>query len=384
MDGKRDGQEPSIPAEESTAAALAAADAPGAARDSATAEYTASSLARIRQRKKRRRILRRLIVWALVLAAAGFAVWLWVQKTRAEYRTEYNPYTATVGSISNTLSYSGALQLVSSQTCTAASASKVNQIYVARGDRVSQGDRLIRLRDGTTFTAEFDGTVSSVSVTAGDEVKSGAVLLKVVDFDHMRVNIRISAANIGEVQEGTACRVTVSTAGVSVRAAIGEIDFSTYSGNNTVYYSSTVDVDLTGVTGVYPGMTATVTVPREEAVDAVLLRTEAISTAPDNTAFVYRQQEDGTMAAVPVTLGITNGSYTEIREGVSAGDTVYAVAEKKEEATGWAAVLQSAFGSQQVNQPAAGANMPGGNRNWTGGSQNGGGTTNRNRSPGGN
>ncbi len=327
--------------------------------ETATAEFTAAELAAKRKRKRRRKIVRKLLIWVLVLGALGFAAWLWVQKTRAEYRTEYDPYTASVGSISNSLSYSGALQLVKSQTCTAEASGRVSHVYVARGDAVSEGDRLVRLRDGTTYYAEFDGTVSSVSVAEGDEVRSGVALLKVVDFEHMRVSIRISASNIGEVQEGTECRVTISTAGVSVTSQIGEIDFSTYSGNNTVYYSSTVDVDLTGVSGVYPGMTATVTVPQEEAVNVVLLKSDAISNAADNTAFVYKLQEDGTMAASPVTLGMTNGSYTEIRKGVEEGETVYVVVERSESETGWGSVLQSVFGSQQVNQPT-GMTIPGG------------------------
>ena len=376
------------PAREDAAGAEPASVGAETSAEDGTAAYTAVSLAKKRRKKKRRRILRKTIIWLLALAALGFAAWLWVQKTRAEYRTEYDPYTAALGTISNSLSYSGSLQLVNSKTYTASSSSKVSAVYVARGDTVSAGDRLLRLRDGTTFTADFDGTVNSVAVEAGDEVSQGTTLLKLVDFDHMRVSIRISAANIGEVQEGTPCRVTVSTAGVSVGAQIGEIDFSTYSGNNTVYYSSTVDVDLTGTQGAYPGMTATITVPQEEAANVVILKADAISTAADNSAFVYKLQEDGTMAASPVTLGVSNGSYTEIREGVAEGETVYAVVARDESSTGWASILQSAFGSQQVNQPAGGMSDRqgfGGNsrNNGTGGSDgNGGNGGARNRNGG--
>ena len=316
------------------------------------AEYSAAALAALRRRKKTRRIIRRLVIWILVLAVVGFAVWLWVQKTRAEYQTEYDPYTATTGTITNSLSYSGALQLVNSQIYTADADTKVSHVYVSRGDRVTAGDNLVRLRNGQTCKAEFDGTVNTVSVAVGDSVSAGDELIKVVDFDHMRVSIRINAANIGEVQEGTRCRITVSTAGVTVDGQIGEIDFSTYSGNNTVYYNSTVDVNLTGTQGVYPGMAATVIVPQREAADVVILRSEAISTAADNTAFVYKLREDGTITESPITLGVSNGTYTEIKEGVEDGETVYAVVKKDESTTGWAAILQSTFGSQRVNQPA--------------------------------
>ncbi len=349
---------------------------------SATAEFSAAELARMRRRKKIRKTIRKIIVWLLILGILGFAAYLWVQKTRAEYRTEYDPYTATVGSISNALSYSGALQLKNSKTYSALSECKVRQLYVQRGDTVKEGDKLIRLSDGTTWTADFDGTIQTVSVAVGDEVSANTNLIKLVDFDHMRVNVRISAANIREVQEGTDCRVTVSTAGISVQSQIGEIDFSTYSGNNTVYYTATVDVDLTGQTGVYPGMQATVTVTQEEATDVVILKTDAISTTSDNTAFVYKQQEDGTMAASTVTLGVSNGSYVEIKEGVENGETVYVVVEKDEAATGWAAILQSTFGSQQVNTPTMPGGFGGGSGGWGGGSGGFGGGEGGTRTPG--
>ena len=75
------------------------------------------------------------------------------------------------------------------------------------------------------------------------------------------------------------------------------------------------------------------------------------------------------MAVSPVTLGVSNGSYVEIREGVAEGETVYAVAKQDESAAGWAAFMQSTFGSQQVNQPAGGWNNPGSrNSNGSGGS----------------
>ncbi len=342
-------------------------------KDTAAEDCSAAALDRTRRRKRRRRLVRKLIVWTLLLAVLGIAGWILRNKLRSDYRVVYDEYPASVGTISNALNYSGAVQLIDSKNYTAPSATKVQQVFVARNEKVSKGDKLIRLRDGTTLTADFEGTVSTLAVQAGDEVGAGDTLLKLVDYDHMRISIRISAADIGEVTEGTACRVTVPLAGVTLRSRIGEIDFSTYSGNNTVYYTSTVDVDLSGAEGVKPGMPATVTVTREEAADVVVLSVNAISTAPDNTAFVYKEAEDGTMVPCPVTLGVSNGNYVEIREGVSAGETVCAVAKKDESATGWSALFQSAFGSQQVNRNSYG----GGQGGW-----NGGGNTNTNRNPG--
>ena len=69
------------------------------------------------------------------------------------------------------------------------------------------------------------------------------------------------------------------------------------------------------------------------------------------------------MEEVPVTVGVSNGNYVEIKEGVTSGETVYKVAEKEEQATGLAALFSGMFSNQQVNRRN--------NRNWRNG-QNGG------------
>ena len=101
-----------------------------------------------------------------------------------------------------------------------------------------------------------------------------------------------------------------------------------------------------------------------------------ISTSADNSAFVYKQAEDGSMTEQPVTVGVSNGNYVEIRSGVSEGETVYAVVKQEEEST-LGGILSGIFGSRQVNQPSGGN---GGNRNnWTPGGGGTGTPGNRNR-----
>ena len=111
-----------------------------------------------------------------------------------------------------------------------------------------------------------------------------------------------------------------------------------------------VKLDTSETENVWPGMQATVTVALEEAKDVTVLKMEALSTARDNTAFVYKEKADGEMEEVPVTLGVSNGNYVEIKSGIVSGETIYKVAEKKEELTGLAALFSGAFTNRQVNR----------------------------------
>lgn len=314
------------------------------------------------KRRKRKKRIRRWITLAVVLVLVGGIGFLIVRKLQRDYTVTYDAYTTTVGTISNSLSYSGSMQLINNTTYSAEENVKVREVYVAAGDKVSEGDRLMRLSNGTTLKAEFAGTVNKVDVQKGDEVQKDASLVQISDFDHMRVSFRVGESDISQVQVGQSVRVTVASAGAVFQSTVQSIDYASYSGNNVAYYTAVTDVDTSAVQDIYPGMQATVTIPKEEVRDVVILKMDAVSTARDNTAFVYLQAEDGTMTEQPVTVGVSNGNYVEIREGLGEGETVYVVAKQEQEASLFAGL----FGTQRVNQPMGNFNRQnngGGNSN---------------------
>ncbi len=305
-----------------------------------------------RQKRKKKKTVRKLFVTAVVLCILGIAGFVTVRKLQADYRIIYDPYTAATGSITNSLNYSGTMQLVSNKMYTSPSDAKVREIYVTEGSRVEQGDKLMRLSDGTTLSAEFDGTVNRILAEKGDEVKNNSNLIQLVDFDHMQVSFRIGESNVRDVAAGQAVLINVASVSAAFEANIKSIDYSSYSGNNVAYYTAVADVDTSAVDYIYPGMQATITMVKEEAKDAVILKMDAISTAQDNTAFVYVQDEDGNMREQAITVGISNGNFAEIRSGLKDGDIVYAV--RKEEQTSFAGILAEIFGNTRVNTPTGG------------------------------
>ena len=91
--------------------------------------------------------------------------------------------------------------------------------------------------------------------------------------------------------------------------------------------------------------------------NVVILKMDALSFDPTNQAYVWMMDDSGELQQVNVEVGINNGSYVEIRSGLSDGDTVYVEAQEEETATG----LLSLFSGLQRNQ----FNAERGNRgNW--------------------
>ena len=305
------------------------------------------------KKRKRGRILKKILVWVLVLAAAAlvirFVVWPRLDKGAT---TTYNSYTARIGTISNALSFSGSVQVQNNETITSSGAATVRQVYVSEGDRVTRDQRLMRLSDGTTVKASFDGEVNQLNVAAGDEVNANASLIQIVDFENMQVSMRVDEYAITELSVGQACQISITALGKTFDSEIASINRISSGGGSTAYYTVTAKLAASG--GVLPGMAATVTIPQEEAVDSVILNRDALSFAQDNSAYVLMQGESQTMQQVPVTLGVDNDNYVEITSGLSDGDVVYAVAATKDDSAG--GLLSSLFSSLGGGmQPAAGA-----------------------------
>lgn len=314
---------------------------------------------------RKRRLARRIILIVLLLALAAGIGWYAYNALKREYTTTYDTYSATTGSISNALSFSGNLTLIDSVSYTASSSSTVKTVYAPAGTDVKEGDKLIRLANGETVSADFDGRVNVLSFNEGDSVATGDTLVQVADFSHLRVTFRVDEYDISDVAVGQACTVTVTALEKTYESSIAAIDYISASTGNVAYYTATAYVDVDGEA--LPGMQVTVTIPQEEAKDVVILKVDALSFDNTNQAFVWMKNEAGELEQVNVTTGVSNGNYIEITSGLSDGDEVYAEAKAEETSSG--GLLSGLFGGQQFNQPQGGpgGNMPGERGNWSGG-----------------
>ena len=304
----------------------------------------------VQKKKKRRKALRmvmRTLLILLLIAVLLIGGLFIYQKTDTSKAVTYQSYTASQGTISNALSFSGSLQLIDNVTYTADAASEVRNVYAAAGDNVAAGQKLLRLSNGQTIEAEFDGRVNQLLVSAGDEVLQGDSLIQVADFSRMKVSIRVDEYDISDVHVGQTARVTVTATEQTVETEIDSINYISASTGNVAYYTATAYVDVPE--GVYPGMQATISIPQSEAQNVVVLKLDAISFDETNQAYVLMQNADGTMRKVSITTGVSNGNYVEITSGLQSGDTVYVETEAEEESGGLFDGLFN-FGTQPTMQ----------------------------------
>lgn len=310
--------------------------------------------AKLAKRKRRAKRLRKLIGWlvVLLLLAGAFYLFVWPQ-LNAGATTTYSSYTATRGSISNAMSFSGSISVVNNETLTSEAAATVRRIYVSEGESVTFGQKLMRLSDGELIKAGFDGEVNEISVAEGDEVAQSADLIQIVDFSNLKVSMRVDEYSVSKVSVGQACEVTVTALGTTLESTITHINRIASGGNATAYY--TVTAEFASTENVLPGMAVTVTIPEEEADNVVILNRDALSFGRGNSAYVLMKDESGAMQQVDVTLGVDNDNFVEIKSGLAEGDTVYVKAETTaQSAGGLASLFSSLTGATGTEQTTTG------------------------------
>lgn len=308
-------------------------------------------------KKKKKKWLRRLI-WLIILVLLGCGIYfIGLPMLKASVTVTYDTYTATTGSISNSLSFSGSFALKNSEILYSSSEATVRTIYVAAGDDVKEGDKIMRLSNGDILKASFDGRINTLDVSEGDTVAANTQLAQVVDFNTLSVSIRVDEYDISEVYVGQDCTVTSTSQEKSFETTISSINYVSGSSGNVAYYTAIADVTVDE--GIYPGMQASVTIPQESVENVVILKMDALSFDFNNQAYVWMQDENGELYQVEVEVGVDNGNYVEIKSGLTDGDTVYIEAEQTTAASGLSSLL-SDLGGNQFN-PEMGGGMSGGN-----------------------
>lgn len=201
---------------------------------------------------------------------------------------------------------------------------KYNQLLQKRADYEELYRKLVKLYKDGGLTAEQDGTVETLTdldtVTLGTDPLEETTLATLDPGKNMSVTISVDETDILSLAQGQEVSLTVEPIGnEEYKGTVSEIDTTGSSG------AYPVKILLSKQTGMLSGMTAQAEVTIEGVENALLVPNDAIRKT-STTAYVYTayDAETDTLGGMTeVTLGLTNGSQTEIISGLKQGDTVY-------------------------------------------------------------
>ena len=267
--------------------------------------------------KKKRKWIKWVILSAIVLLVA---MWL-ILVNRTSESVAYSQMTAQQGDLTTYFNFDGTVRAKRSQTIAAQAADTVKTVYVAQNAQVKKDDRLYKTESGLTVRAGIDGEVTGLYVHEGDVIAAGEKTAEIMDLDDLEVRLSVDEYDVAAMIPGTPIDVTVLALDRSFSGTVTSLDKNGTASGDLSYY--TAYADLEDAEGVYPGMQVSAKVLRSQALGATILKTDAIQFDDYNRPYVLMYSADGKdTVRVSVGVGVSDGVYCEITEGLKPGDTV--------------------------------------------------------------
>jgi HlyD family secretion protein len=178
---------------------------------------------------------------------------------------------------------------------------------------------------GTELVAPFAGTILDVYVGDGDPVGASTSIATLADLSSFEVVTTVDETTIRQVSAGQDAAISFDA--YPDQTFTGQVLsvplYGTLQGGVTVY---DVPVSLVGAESLnlLVGMTANVEIQVGQATDALLVPTMALTRASGGYQVLVPNTVDpeGEPEAVPVQVGLSDGTYTQVIKGLNAGDQV--------------------------------------------------------------
>lgn len=186
---------------------------------------------------------------------------------------------------------------------------------------------------GATISSPIDGTVTVVGIKVGQTV-SGASnssasgsssttgQIEVMDLTQLQIAGEASETDIAKLKMDQAA--TISATALGSETVVGKVcELGVVGTQISGVTSFPVTVCLDGSNpALLVGMSATAAVVTDRADNAVLVPSLAVKTVGGQQVVTVLESDGTTQRNVAVTVGISNGSETQIVSGLSGGETV--------------------------------------------------------------
>ncbi len=178
---------------------------------------------------------------------------------------------------------------------------------------------------GATLRAPFAGTVLEVPVAAGDGVTANTNIATIADLGRLRVVASVDETTIRRVAAGQTAEVTFDALpGQALAGVVESVPLQgKLQGGVTVYQVPVALADTAGLP-LLVGLTANVAVQTGQVTDALLVPALALQ----KVGGMYQVQVPNTVdpagaaETVPVEVGLSDGTYTQVLRGLNEGDQV--------------------------------------------------------------
>ena len=181
-------------------------------------------------------------------------------------------------------------------------------------------ETLYEQRDDCTITAPSDGVLSKVNVTEGSFISSNQAAAVITDYSKLKINIKIGEYDIGNAHVGDEVDIYINALDRTVKGKVDSISSQAENSGGVSYFYS--DIVFDSDEDIRAGMSVQVKLISKRSDNTISVLADAVNYKDDNTAFVLIKGADGVPQERIVTVGISDGTYTEITDGLSENDVV--------------------------------------------------------------
>lgn len=262
---------------------------------------------------------RRKIIWAVLLVCVvGVGIYASMRPSAA---IQYTEETARTQDIQTYYTFSGNVEPDRAQTLYAQAPGTVREWLREEGDRVRDDETLMRSKGGGSVKSSMDGTISDIYVDAGEDYAAGDALVRVADYAHPVIRIKVDEYDVSSLKLGMEVSVKVHATGQTLQGMLTRVAQEATVENDVAYYAAEITVPQDGTLPM--GMTCEIAVLHQSALSATTVSAAAIQYDDDSKPYVYvRDGNNKEILRRPVVLGITNGVLVAIEDGLKSGETV--------------------------------------------------------------
>lgn len=170
------------------------------------------------------------------------------------------------------------------------------------------------------ITSPMEGIVGRVDISVGDMASMQNPVAVINNTAELEIEVKVSESDVSSVKTGTAVKVIIEAIGEEPLAGTVK-SVASVADTTSKNYSVTVSLPNNAKSQVKSGMFAQVQLPTKHTENVIGIPMSAV--LPQNGEnVVYVAKGKDRCKAVKVQLGLNDGKYTEITEGLKVGQKV--------------------------------------------------------------
>ncbi|MHB8128309.1 MAG: efflux RND transporter periplasmic adaptor subunit [Mobilitalea sp.] len=267
--------------------------------------------------KKRSKIKKWITISIVIIVVVGLGAAFLMRPTP----TRYESVAAETGDITTYYSFSGNIATKNRQTVISEKVMQISEIVMSEGDKVEEGDVLMKSTTGDEIVAKISGEIVNLNVEENAQVMTGIKLLEIVDYSDLEISVKVDEYDISAIEVGKETSVTIGAIDKELTGTISSISKEGQVLNGITFFIATIDLEPDDSLRV--GMSAEVKLTSNQAIGVVTLPMTTIQFDENNNPYVLKKDENGTIVNTEITTGINDSSTVEVTSGVTNAEDIY-------------------------------------------------------------